>query len=109
MGDAVETRSCHARWQGFTAFDMIMPMFLFIVGVSMPLAISRRVEVGEMVGRFTAEIVRRVAVLWMLGMLVQMAKQYVNEEDVFPELFSNTLQAIAVGYLVTSLALIHFT
>lgn len=32
----------HAQWIGFTAWDLIMPLFLFIVGVSMPFAYARR-------------------------------------------------------------------
>jgi len=34
----------HARWEGFTAWDLIMPLFLFVVGLVMPLAFARRIE-----------------------------------------------------------------
>jgi len=40
-----------------------------------------------------------------MGMLFQFGR-YGDEMDV-PELYSNTLQAIAIGYLVTSLAVLH--
>jgi predicted acyltransferase len=48
-----------------------------------------------------------VTLLWILGILTQMMKQYIDEDAILLELYSNTLQAIAVGYLVTSIALIH--
>jgi predicted acyltransferase len=105
--DAVETQLYHATWKGFTALDMVMPLFLFLVGSSMPLAFAKRIEPGQPLRPVYLRIARRVAVLWVLGMLIQMVKHVVNVEPMLPELFSNTLQAIAVGYLVTSLALIH--
>src|SRR5689334_15070689 len=36
----------HAQWQGLTAWDLVQPVFMFIVGVSMPLSIKRRWEKG---------------------------------------------------------------
>jgi predicted acyltransferase len=108
LGDAVETQLYHARWQGFTLLDMVMPMFLFIVGVAMPLSLAKRVETGQPLRPTYCRIFRRVALLWVLGILSQMMKQYVDEDAILLELYSNTLQAIAVGYLVTSIALLHF-
>jgi predicted acyltransferase len=105
--DAVETQLLHARWQGFTVLDMVMPMFLFIVGAAMPLAMAKRIEPGQSLRPIYCRIARRVALLWVLGILSQMAKQYVDDDAILLELYSNTLQAIAVGYLVTSVALLH--
>ena len=34
----------HPDWQGFTAYDVVFPMFIFVVGVAMPFAFSRRME-----------------------------------------------------------------
>jgi predicted acyltransferase len=107
LTDAVETQLMHARWRGFTALDMVMPMFLFMVGAALPLALAKRLEPGQPLRPVYARIARRVAMLWVLGILTQMMKQFADDESVQLELFSNTLQGIAVGYLVTSLALIH--
>ena len=58
-------------------------------------------------------IIRRVAVLWILGIVVQHLRYHVTwpelERFYQPELYNNALQAIAVGYLVTSLALLHLS
>jgi predicted acyltransferase len=105
--DAAETHMYHPTWQGFTALDMVMPLFLFVVGAAMPLAFSKRIEPGQPLRPVYLRIVRRVAVLWIFGIGIQLMKQVVSNETMALELFSNTLQAIAVGYLVTSLALIH--
>ena len=37
----------HSTWDGFTFYDLIFPLFLFIVGLTMPLSITRRLEKGH--------------------------------------------------------------
>ena len=95
----------HARWEGFTAWDLIMPLFLFIVGVAMPFAFARRIERGDSKSALYMRVARRVLVLWVLGMIAQGNLLDFDLSNL--HLFSNTLQAIAVGYLVASIALIH--
>ena len=105
LGDAVETQLTHPRWHGFVAWDIIMPMFLFLVGASMPFALGKRVQQGEAMSSIYWRIARRVILLWILGMIAQ--KSLIKYEISGLELYSNALQAIAVGYLVTSIALLH--
>jgi predicted acyltransferase len=104
--DAVETQLTHPRWEGFVFWDFIMPLFLFLVGVSMPLAMENRLARGEKLKSIYARILRRCAVLWILGMVAQGSLLKYEFEQL--EFFSNALQAIAVGYLVASIALLHF-
>ena len=51
------------------------------------------------------KIIRRVLILWILGMVAQGNLLDFDLSKLY--LFSNTLQAIAVGYLVASLALMY--
>ena len=37
----------HVRWEGFSALDLVMPLFLFIVGVAMPFSFGKRMAEGE--------------------------------------------------------------
>ena len=37
----------HAEWHGWTFTDTIFPFFIWIVGVAIPLSISRRLELGQ--------------------------------------------------------------
>src|SRR6266480_1156105 len=37
----------HSDWQGFTFYDLIMPLFLFVVGAVMPFSFSRRIQLGH--------------------------------------------------------------
>ncbi len=55
----VEYQATHVHWQGFTAWDLIMPLFLFVVGAAMPFSFSRRhgrgaVESGSCTRRSSA-------------------------------------------------------
>ena len=101
--DAVEDQLTHPKWRGFVAWDLVMPVFLFLVGTSMPFSLAKRCEEGLPLSSTYWRVARRVAVLWVLGLITQVVKY--NAEGM--ELYSNALQAIAVGYLVTSLALLH--
>lgn len=97
---AWEKQLTHPKWNGPVAWDLVMPVFLFVTGVAMPLAMAGRRRAAAPAW---PRIARRVAVLWILGMLIQACKPGMQGL----ELYSNTLQAIAVGYLVTSLALLR--
>jgi predicted acyltransferase len=95
----------HSAWEGFTAWDLIMPLFLFIVGAAMPFSFGKRLAEGQSRRQLHWKIIRRVLILWILGMVVQGNLLDFNLSKLY--FFSNTLQAIAVGYLVASLALIY--
>ena len=90
----------HAEWQGFTPWDIIMPLFVFMTGITIPFALSRMREERNY-GSALWRIVRRVAVLWVFGMICQGGLFDKSPETVY--LYSNTLQAIAVAYAVSAL------
>ena len=103
--DWLDYQLSHPAWEGFSAWDIIMPLFLFIVGAAMPFSFSRRLEAGAQKRDLYLRMTRRVVVLWILGMIAQ---GKLLEFDLSTlQLFSNTLQAIAVGYLIAGIALIH--
>src|SRR5918911_367610 len=56
----------HAEWHGWTPTDLIFPFFLFIVGVSIALALSRRVEAGGSKRDLYVKIVRRSLIIYAL-------------------------------------------
>ena len=88
----------HARWEGVRAWDMVMPLFLFMSGVTMPYSLLKyRTQNGNL--KVWMRVVKRFALLFLLGMLVQGNILALNPDRVY--IYSNTLQAIAVGYLLT--------
>lgn len=107
LPDWMQQQLKHVPWEGFTAWDLIMPLFLFIVGTAMPFAFARRLEAGQSRSDLYRRIARRAIVLWVLGMIAQGHLLDFDLSNV--HLFSNTLQAIAVGYVVAAIALIHLS
>ncbi len=37
----------HVPWEGFVAWDLIMPLFLFVVGAAMPFSFAKRLGQGQ--------------------------------------------------------------
>jgi predicted acyltransferase len=94
----------HVPWQGFHFLDIIMPLFLFVTGVSMPISFKKRSQKPQGT-TLLAHILKRVVILWILGMIAQgNLLTYDGSKIAF---FSNTLQAIAIGYLVSSLLILN--
>ena len=95
----------HMAWQGFTAWDLIMPLFLFVVGTAMPLSFAKRLAGGRGKARLYLHILYRVILLWILGMIAQGRLLQYDVSQL--RLYSNTLLAIAAGYLIASIILLN--
>src|SRR5208282_891154 len=59
----------HVEWQGFHFYDLIFPLFLFIVGVVVPFSLGKMKQQKEPVSRIYGRIARRTVLLFLLGML----------------------------------------
>src|SRR5687767_8649108 len=60
----------HAAWHGWTPTDFVFPFFLFIVGVSITLALSRRAESAGSKRDLYIKIVRRTVLIFALGLVL---------------------------------------
>lgn len=101
----INTQLQHVEWVGFRFEDLIMPLFLFVVGAVMPFSIGKRIERGDSKGKIYLHIIKRVVILWILGMMVQGSLLKYDLSKL--QLYSNTLQCIAAGYLIASIAMLH--
>lgn len=90
----------HHNWGGFTLWDLIMPLFIFMCGAAVPFALRRRLVDGRAGLAYWRHVFFRVAVLWVLGMVSQGRLLTMDASLINP--FNNTLQAIAAGYLVAA-------
>jgi len=59
----------HAEWNGLTPTDWIFPFFLFIVGVSIPIALGKRIQEG-VTGKTYTKIISRALSIYLLGLAV---------------------------------------
>lgn len=99
------TQFRHAEWFGSTVYDIVMPLFLFVVGAVIPYSLSEKVQKQTSKFKIHLKLVRRVIILFILGWIVQGNLLSWDLENF--HVFSNTLQAIAVGYFFTSLAFLY--
>ena len=83
-----------------TLHDWIMPLFLFCSGTAIPFAFAKYQAQGRTKAQQYWRIIRRVAVLWILGMICQ--GNLLKYDFARLKWFSNTLQSIAVGYGVSA-------
>ncbi|MDL2322544.1 DUF5009 domain-containing protein [Bacteroidales bacterium OttesenSCG-928-A17] len=94
----------HVQWEGFSTWDLVMPLFLFMAGVSMPFALSRYKGMPDKFAVYR-RILKRVLLLWIFGMICQGNLLALDPDHIY--LYSNTLQSIAMGYLIASVLFLH--
>lgn len=57
----------HTPWIGFTFYDLIQPLFLFITGITLPLWVGRRLSRGQTRWEVIRRLLFRTAALIILG------------------------------------------
>jgi len=91
---------------GFTFWDIIMPLFLFCSGTSMPYSFSKFLKRGGTKKQLYMKVLRRVLILFLLGMIKQGHLLLFDLGEL--HIYSNTLQAIGAGYLIAALIYLNF-
>lgn len=69
-------RHARAEMNTYTITDVVFPGFLFIVGVAIPLSLSKRLQAGDSLGRILTRVLVRSAGLIFLGLLEVNREQY---------------------------------
>jgi predicted acyltransferase len=87
----------HAEWNGWTLTDTVFPAFLWIVGVAITLSLGKRLAAGVPRGRLRRQVLRRAAIIYVLGLIV-----YAYPFDLSTQRLLGVLQRIAICYLIAS-------
>jgi predicted acyltransferase len=95
----------HVEWFGFHFYDIIMPLFLFMVGVSMVYSYRKRLSLATSDRQLWKHTLKRIAILWILGMVIQ--GNLLSYDIHRFHFYSNTLQAIASGYLIATIFVLY--
>jgi len=108
---AIHSPLAHAEWHGATPTDLVFPFFLFIVGISITLALGKRVEAGGINREIYLKIIRRALIIFALGLFMAAFPFYnfTTGEwlNVSTLRIMGVLQRIGVCYLVASLIFIR--
>src|ERR1017187_6197335 len=84
----------HVRWEGFRFYDLIFPLFLFLVGVVLPFSLRKYQSSGEPKSAAFGRIARRVVLLFLLGLVYNNVLQFRFEN----QRYTGVLQRIAICY-----------
>ena len=85
----------HAEWHGATPTDLVFPFFLFIVGVSIVLSLSKLKKSGSPV---YFKIIKRTLILFGIGLLLALFPSF----DFENLRIAGVLQRIALVYMFCS-------
>jgi predicted acyltransferase len=93
----------HVPWEGFHFYDLIFPLFVFIVGMSVVFSLQKLMATQGK-GAAYRRLVRRFVLLYLLGIIY-----YGGMKDGFQHIrLMGVLQRLALAYLFTGILFIHF-
>lgn len=93
----------HAEWNGLTPTDLIFPFFLFIVGVSIALAYSKRMERNLPKREMHKKILIRSLKIFAVGMFLNLIPDF-NFSDLR---WTGVLHRIAIVFFVCAFLFLH--
>ncbi len=89
----------HVEWEGFRFYDLIFPLFLFLVGVVLPFSLKKYQVPDQPKRVIYGRIVRRVMLLFVLGLVYNNGLQFRFESL----RYAGVLQRIAICYGIAAL------
>ncbi len=88
----------HVEWEGLHFYDVIWPLFMFMVGVSLAFSLARRQSARTSKRSLYVHAITRAVILFVLGMIAQGNLLEFNRSTFRP--CYSVLHGIAAGYLI---------
>jgi predicted acyltransferase len=110
MAVGISNELHHTPWNGFTFYDMIFPLFIFIAGISMPFSFSKQlqkpgVNMGIAKKYIYRSLLKRTIILIFLGTIVNGALQFKSYHDTR---FASVLARIALSCFFAAIIYLNF-
>lgn len=93
----------HTEWHGFTLYDLIFPLFLFMAGVAMPFSFAKRLEHGATKAQLYRHSLIRALVLVFLGMVYNDLLKF----DWATMRYTSVLGHIGIAYFFAALIVLN--
>ncbi|MCC6143986.1 MAG: DUF5009 domain-containing protein, partial [Candidatus Hydrogenedentes bacterium] len=94
LGRFLAYQTEHVPWTGCSAWDLIQPSFMFIVGVALPYSYAARKKRGDSEASIFAHTVKRIVILLLIGLVLRS-----QGRDYTYFTFEDVVQQIALGYI----------
>ncbi|MEI6275150.1 MAG: DUF5009 domain-containing protein [Prolixibacteraceae bacterium] len=92
----------HAEWIGFTFYDLIFPLFEFVMGMSVVFSLQRILATDGKIMAYR-RLLKRFLLLFLLGIIY-----YGGLSNIWPDIrILGVLQRLAITYLFTGILFIH--
>ncbi len=93
----------HATWAGFHFWDLIFPLFMFISGVTIPLAVLSKLEKGSSKKEVILKLTRRMLLLILLGIIFNgiLRNGFSNAR------YASVLGQIGISYFIAGIIVIY--
>ncbi|MDB2695306.1 heparan-alpha-glucosaminide N-acetyltransferase domain-containing protein [Flavobacteriaceae bacterium] len=95
----------HAEWNGLTPTDYVFPTFLFIVGVSIVLSLSKQLEAGKTRSQIAKKVLWRALKIYLVGIFLWLWPSF-NFEGIR---WVGVLPRIALVFLACGLIFLYTT
>jgi predicted acyltransferase len=93
----------HVEWEGFRFEDLIYPLFLFITGVVLAFALTRRGEGGQSRRGLHLHVLKRSAIIILLGLIMNGLLRFDWAQMRWP----GVLQRIGLCYFLAAMVVMH--
>lgn len=93
----------HVPWEGFHAYDLIFPLFMFISGVTIPFSVESKLKHGVPKSKLVKKIIRRAVLLVVLGFIYNGLLDFDFNNQRYP----SVLGQIGISYLIGALIVLN--
>ncbi|MCM8531538.1 MAG: DUF5009 domain-containing protein [Lentisphaeraceae bacterium] len=93
----------HPVWNGFSFYDLIFPLFIFMAGMSMPYAITSKLEKGEDKKVIVKRLLKRLLLLILFGAIYNGLLGFQENQR-----FASVLARIAISTFIAGLIVTYF-
>lgn len=94
----------HPYWNGFTFYDLIFPLFIFLAGVSTPFSIGKALNDGKSKKEILLKVLKRGLILILLGIVYNNGLQIKPIDDIR---FMSVLGRIGIAYVFANITFLY--
>ncbi|HTN68444.1 MAG TPA: DUF5009 domain-containing protein [Dysgonamonadaceae bacterium] len=102
--EGIANQLSHPAWNGFTMYDLIFPLFLFMAGVSTPFSINSQRKRGKSRNQLLLRVIRRGLTLVVLGIVYNNGLKLLPLEEIR---IPSVLGRIGLAYMFANIIYLY--
>jgi predicted acyltransferase len=104
---AVNQQFTHVEWEGFRFYDFIFPLFQFLIGVAIPLAVAKRLARGDSRGTILRHAFVRLWWMIFIGFFIHGNLQSWKISEM--RLSYSVLEMLGLGYVIAVVCVLYLS